>query len=71
MSEYVAVDRETLHEQLDELSDVLENVELTDEQAEKAEEAFSELNGIINGFDQPIHITDRSDGFEIIVHSDE
>ena len=67
MTDYTAIDRDELYEQLRHLSNVLEEVELSDEQSQTAENAFSEINGIVHKMNKPIHIEDRSDGFEIVV----
>jgi len=67
MTDYTAVDRDELFNQLSKISDVLEDTELNDENRKKATTAFSEINGIVHQINKPIHIEDREDGFEIVV----
>jgi len=67
MSDYTAIDRETLKEELTNITDVLESVDLTEKQKEEIGSSLTKINNTLHSISQPIHIEDRPDGFEIVV----
>ena len=71
MSEYRAIDTEALREQLGTIAQAINEGGIEREHEETIDAAFSEINSIINGFNQPIHIRDRNDSFEVIIEKGE
>lgn len=67
MTNFRAVDAEELVEQLAEITDVLNDADLSDEQERRADEAMREINGLLQGFDQPVTIRDRNETINVIV----
>ncbi|TKX58934.1 hypothetical protein EXE44_05145 [Halorubrum sp. SS7] len=67
MTDLRAIDAEELVGQLSLISEVLEDADLSDEQEQRADDAMSEINGLIQGFDQPVTIRDRNDTINVIV----
>lgn len=67
MTEYTTVDKDALFDEISELSDVLEETNLSDEHRKRASSALSQINSIVHSIEKPIHIEDRTDGFEIVV----
>lgn len=70
MTDYKAINANELVDQLHEITTTLEDADLTAQERETIEDAMSEINGIIHGFDSPISIRDRQDGFEVVVTND-
>ena len=67
MTQYKAVDIDKLFDQLSQISSVLEDADLTDENRQQAATAMSEINSIVHSIEKPIHIEDRAGTFEIVV----
>lgn len=66
MSDYRAIDAEALRVQLSRLAGVIDDADVSDEQIADAEDAMSEINELIHGFDQPVEIRDRHDTIVVI-----
>lgn len=70
MSDYIAIDKAALNDQLQRIAAAAKDTNIDDDQLSEMDDAMSQINALMHSIDKPIQIEDRRGSFAVTINKE-